>query len=161
MLKAWVVDLRGGFMRYAFAEVVFQEVPDEISLLFFICGCPHRCIGCHSARLWDADQGEALTLEVFTGWLDRYQGLVTCILFFGGEWWPARLLACLELAQRRGFKTCLYTGQEDVLPEIKQQLNYLKTGRWYPQRGGLNRPDTNQKFLRLPTGEILNDRFQR
>ena len=74
-------------MRYAFADVVFQEVPDEISLLFFICGCPHRCPGCHSASLWNTEKGQPLSLDVYHDWLDRYEGLVTCILFFGGDWW--------------------------------------------------------------------------
>jgi anaerobic ribonucleoside-triphosphate reductase activating protein len=148
-------------MRYAFTDVVFQEVPDEISLLFFICGCPHRCAGCHSSSLWIENQGTPLTTEVYTDWLNRYQGLVTCILFFGGEWWPTQLAAHLQLARGLGYKTCLYTGLDDVSPEIKQHLNYLKTGPWIPRRGGLDRPTTNQKFIRLSTGTVLNDRFQR
>ncbi len=148
-------------MRYAFADVVFQEVPDEISLLFFICGCPHRCPGCHSASLWNADQGAPLSRDVYIDWLDRYQGLVTCILFFGGEWWPAELVDHLQLAQSRGFKTCLYTGLDEVSSEIKEHLDYLKTGPWNPRLGGLDRPTSNQKFLRLHTGEVLNVRFHR
>ncbi|HET9239679.1 MAG TPA: anaerobic ribonucleoside-triphosphate reductase activating protein [Oligoflexus sp.] len=148
-------------MRYAFADVVFQEVPDEISLLFFICGCPHRCPGCHSASLWNAEQGDSLSLDVYGEWLDRYAGLVTCILFFGGEWWPEQLALLLKTAQGRGFKTCLYTGLERVSPEIQTHLDYLKTGPWNPRLGGLDQPGTNQRFLRLDTGEVLNSRFHR
>lgn len=148
-------------MRYAFTDVVFQEVPDEISLLFFICGCPHRCPGCHSASLWNSEQGQPLTLDAYHDWLDRYAGLVTCILFFGGEWWPEQLAMLLENAQSRGFKTCLYTGLDHVSPEIQQHLNYLKTGPWNPRLGGLDQPGTNQRFLRLDTGEALNSRFHR
>jgi anaerobic ribonucleoside-triphosphate reductase activating protein len=148
-------------MRYAFADIVFQEVPDEISLLFFICGCPHRCPGCHSAKLWKPELGEELSPETFSSWLDRYQGLVSCILFFGGEWWPTVLAAHLRMARERGFKTCLYTGLDDVSAEVKAELDYLKTGPWDPQRGGLDSPTSNQRFLSLRTGEVLNHRFHR
>jgi anaerobic ribonucleoside-triphosphate reductase activating protein len=148
-------------MRYAFADVVFQEVPDEISLLFFICGCPHRCPGCHSASLWNAEQGQLLSLDVYHEWLDRYAGLVTCILFFGGEWWPEQLVSLLKTARGRGFKTCLYTGLDRVSPEVQKHLDYLKTGPWNPRLGGLDQPGTNQRFLRLDTGEVLNSRFHR
>lgn len=148
-------------MRYAFTDVVFQEVPDEISLLFFICGCPHRCPGCHSASLWREEQGLELSADVYCAWLDRYQGLVSCILFFGGEWWPDELIQLLKLAQSRGFKTCLYTGLNAVSPELQQHLNYLKTGPWMARLGGLDQPGSNQKFISLDTGEVLNARFHR
>jgi anaerobic ribonucleoside-triphosphate reductase activating protein len=146
-------------MRYAFTEVVFQEVPDEVSLLFFICGCPLRCPGCHSASLWSAERGEPLTLAIFDQHLNNYDGLVSCICFFGGEWWPRQLADLLARAQERGFRTCLYTGLTAVDASITQHLDYLKTGHWDPRLGGLDQPQTNQRMVRLKTGEVLNSRF--
>lgn len=38
-------------MKYSDAQVVFAEVPDEITLAISISGCPNRCPGCHSQHL--------------------------------------------------------------------------------------------------------------
>ena len=43
--------------------VVFEEIPDEITLAINITNCPCKCPGCHSKFLWD-DNGTELTVEV-------------------------------------------------------------------------------------------------
>ena len=40
-------------LKYVNTEVVFQEVPDEISLAINISGCPIHCPDCHSKFLWE------------------------------------------------------------------------------------------------------------
>ncbi len=147
-------------MRYAFTDLVFLEVPDEVSLLFFITGCPHHCKACHSAALWTEDKGSTLNPSIFEQHLDRYQGLITCVCFFGGEWWPERLSELLDLAQARGLKTCLYTGLEAVSPALQDRLDFLKTGPWRQELGGLDQLTTNQRMIAVKTGECLNARFQ-
>lgn len=141
-------------------QICFQEVPDEVSLAFTITGCPLACTGCHSRDTWDAGKGEALTDAVFKVWLERYQHLITCVLFFGGEWHPDTLLAKLRIARQAGLKTCLYTGMNKVPARLQQHLDYLKTGRWHAELGGLDRATTNQKFVELGSGNLLNFRFQ-
>jgi len=42
---------------------------------------------------------------------------------------------------------------------ILPYLTYLKTGRWQMELGGLESPATNQKFINLHTGEVLNRLF--
>lgn len=72
------------FMFYDDFQVVFQEVPGEISLCFSISGCPLRCEGCHSPFLWKEGNGNELTPEYFQTLLDQYSGFATCVVFMGG-----------------------------------------------------------------------------
>ena len=48
-------------MRYYDKQVVFQEVPNEISLAYSITGCKVGCKGCHSAFTWNENTGTELT----------------------------------------------------------------------------------------------------
>lgn len=141
-------------------QICFQEVPDEVSLAFTITGCPLRCQGCHSQDSWDPRIGIALNKLMFEGYLDRYQGLVSCILFFGGEWNPEALIEKLLIAKTMGLKTCLYTGKEKVPQKIVRQLDFIKTGAWQSTRGGLEKSTTNQRFTELKTGNLLNFKFR-
>jgi len=140
-------------------SVVFQEVPDEISLCFSITGCKVGCKGCHSTELWQASNGIALTNQTFIQWLKKYQGLISCVVFFGGEWQPSALIEKLIIAKNFGLKTCLYSGEKHIDINISQHLNFLKTGKWQPELGGLDSSTTNQVFRDLTTGEKLNHLF--
>ena len=46
-------------LKYANYDIVFQEVPDEVTLAINISNCPNQCVGCHSKYLW-RDEGYAL-----------------------------------------------------------------------------------------------------
>ncbi|MBX3017382.1 MAG: anaerobic ribonucleoside-triphosphate reductase activating protein [Bdellovibrionaceae bacterium] len=148
-------------MRYLSARLVFQEVPDEISLALLITGCPMRCRGCHSSDAWNGGRGRELCAEDFDFWLARSRGALTCVLFLGGEWEPEALAAWLDEAHRRGLKTCLYTGLEraEVPEELVARLDYLKVGPYRADRGGLDSPRTNQRFYDISTGRDLTFRF--
>jgi len=98
------------------------------------------------------------------GRLKRYRGLISCVLFMGGEWQPEALQKMLGIVTQAGLKACLYTGLEReeleaVSDGILPYLTYLKTGRWQMELGGLDSPTTNQKFIDLRTGEVLNRLF--
>lgn len=146
-------------MNYSSKQVVWQEVPGEVSLAYTISGCPLRCVGCHSADTWPLGAGNKLAVQEFKTQLKQYQGLITCVLFLGGEWHEQMLLELLEIAQEQDLNTCLYTGYEDVSNEIKAHLTYLKTGPWIRELGGLDSPTTNQRFIDLRTNECLNSLF--
>ncbi len=151
-------------LRFTAEQVVWQEVPNEVSLAFLFSGCPLRCKGCHSADAWKQGVGTELTEEYLRGRLKRYRGLIGCVLFMGGEWLPEELQKMLAVVGQSGLKTCLYTGLEReeleaVSADIVPQLTYLKTGRWRMELGGLDSPATNQRFVDLRTGEILNRLF--
>ncbi|EXI62444.1 anaerobic ribonucleoside-triphosphate reductase activating protein [Mannheimia granulomatis] len=148
-------------LRFNSEQIVWQEVPNETSLAFLITGCPLGCKGCHSADSWKACNGTVLTPEYLSHRLTRYQGLISCVLFMGGEWKAEKLTPLLKLAKQQGLKTCLYTGLEkDQLPEcLLAELTYLKTGRWIAERGGLESLTTNQRFIDLRSNQNLNHLF--
>lgn len=135
---------------YYYAEqVVWQEVPGETSLAFTISGCPLGCKGCHSAQSWPATAGLPLTPSLLLEKLNKYRGLISCVLFLGGEWQPKQLQQLLHLCKKQGLKTCLYTGLEIPPPGLLPLLDYLKTGRWQAELGPLGTPGSNQRFYDL------------
>lgn len=151
-------------MRYYTKDVVFQEVPNEISLSYSICGCPLNCDGCSwkSGLTVNSEEKELTDIE-FEIDLKKYKGLVSCVLFLGGEWEKDSLLDKLNIALKYGYKTCLYTGLEleNIDKNILSKLDYIKTGRYIKELGGLNNPNTNQKFIDLKRNTLLNNLFLR
>ncbi|MDG6252389.1 anaerobic ribonucleoside-triphosphate reductase activating protein [Glaesserella parasuis] len=149
-------------LRFISEQIVWQEVPNETSLAFLISGCPLGCKGCHSIESWKLGSGQFLSEIYLQQRLAQYQGLISCVLFMGGEWLPELLLQRLQLVRQSGLKTCLYTGLElEQLPqEILAVLDYVKTGRWIAELGGLNCITTNQRFIDLQTGKVLNAHFR-
>lgn len=147
--------------NFSAEQIVFQEVPDEVSLAFTITGCQLGCKGCHSVDSWPAHSGLALTETYLEQRLQQYKGLISCVLFLGGEWQPTTLLGFLKQVRQHQLHTCLYTGLDHVSPQLSAELTYLKTGRWQPELGGLDSPTTNQRFIDLRTGACLNQRFIR
>ncbi len=146
-------------MRYTSVQITFQEVPEEISLCFLVSGCPLRCPGCHSADSWDARKGEELSCKEIEKILQKYEGMITCVCFLGGEWQPEKLRELCVWVQSQGLRTCLYTGLEDVGEGLKEVLDFLKVGPYIKSRGGLASPNTNQRFINLKTKEELNHYF--
>lgn len=64
---------------------------------------------------------------------------------------PTQLREALQIVRCHGLKTCLYSGCESVEPfrDLLPLLDYLKLGEYRPNRGGLDSPDTNQRFYRV------------
>lgn len=46
-------------MKYQYAKVTFQEIPDEITLCIAISGCKVHCKDCNQKNLWK-DEGKEL-----------------------------------------------------------------------------------------------------
>jgi anaerobic ribonucleoside-triphosphate reductase activating protein len=146
-------------MNYSDIQIVLQEVPNEISVCFTITGCQLRCEGCHSPYLWKKNNGTLLTNEIFISTLKQYQGFASCVLFMGGEWNEDSLINYLKIAQKMNYKTCLYSGLDDVSNEIKKHLTWMKTGAWRNEFGGLDCLTTNQKFIEVKSKKVLNQLF--
>jgi len=135
-------------------QITTQDVLDEIALAISLSGCPLHCKGCHSSFTWDPNFGEELTNEKFESLIVKNK-YISCILFYGGEWQIDRLTELIMIAKKKyNLKVCLYTGL--ILEEIKQTkiqllniLDYIKTGRWIEEKGGLNKKTTNQRYYKI------------
>lgn len=131
-------------VKYHSTAVVFQEVPGEISLAINITNCQGRCPGCHSPHLRE-DIGQEL-LPDLPQLIYENDG-ITCILFMGEGNDPIGLQDCIDYVKLRGFKTCIYSGQELQVPPYRN-LDYIKYGPYVEELGGLNKPGTNQCLLK-------------
>ncbi len=143
-------------LKYVGYSIVMQEVPDEISLAINISGCPYKCKGCHSKYLWDYN-GNYLIDDIDT-LLNKYDGLITCVCFMGGDQNPKELLECIKKSKGKNMKTCLYTGcdsLESINESIIVELDYIKIGRFIEEIGGLDNKNTNQKMFDLKNNKEI------
>ncbi len=99
-------------LRLASYDIVFQEIPGEVTLALNLSGCPNRCAGCHSPHL-QGEEGEALDDELLNGLLEQYGAGVTCVCFMGGDADPQEVARLAEVVRQRGLKAAWYSGRED------------------------------------------------
>ena len=137
--------------NYKDTNIVLQEIPGEITLVFTITGCSLNCKGCHSPYLWKKGTGNELSDDFIIELINKYKGIISCVQFMGGEWESDYLLELLKLVQLKNLKTCLYTGKElkDIPKSILQYLTFIKVGPYIEELGGLDSPTTNQRFIIL------------
>lgn len=136
-------------LKYLYNQVVFSEIPQQITLGISISGCQIHCKGCHSRELWE-DKGTSLTIEELDKLLNANKG-VTCLLLLGGE---ADIDNLIELFQHTygKIKTAWYCGL-DLIPKDKigilQYLDFCKLGHYDAELGGLASPTTNQRLYHI------------
>lgn len=133
-------------MKYLNTLVGFREFPDEISLLINITGCCFHCLGCHSPELWE-DIGTPLSISELDKLIQDNKG-ITCVGFMGGNLSDVNLLAFHISMYYPSLKVGWYTGgiiDENELLKL-EFLDYVKTGPYIKELGGLDSPLTNQKF---------------
>lgn len=130
-------------------SVVFNEVPDEVTLAIEITNCPGHCVGCHSPWLRE-DIGEELTPDKLFELIEKNNG-ITCVCFMGEGKDPEALkwLAMDIHVRYPHLKTALYSGREDVEKEYDWYFNYIKIGPYIPEFGPLNYETTNQHLYQI------------
>lgn len=137
-------------LKYTEVQVGFSEVPEEITLCINISGCPVHCKGCHSPHLWN-DIGEELKPVVLSDLIARSPG-VTCIAFMGGDANPQEIVNLARwVKSNTKLKTCWYSGRQLINPFVLvyDWFDYVKTGPYEEDKGGLNSPTTNQRFYKI------------
>ena len=145
-------------MKYLNYQVVFKEVPDEVTLSINITNCPYRCPGCHSSYLQE-DVGEELTFETLSSLIEKHKG-ITCVCFMGGDRNIYKLLTFAYFIKiKYGFKTAWYSGM-DTMPErliedVKDVFNYVKIGSYKKDKGGLESRETNQQFFKIEDSKLI------
>lgn len=134
------------FDRY---DVVFAEIPNEVSLAFTLTGCPNNCEGCHSPHLRNST-GTELTEYLLIEILKEYSSSITTVLFLGGDAYQDKLIPLLRVARAKGLKTALYSGFDEINCNLTSFLDYYKIGRYVHELGGLDSDTTNQRLYKLP-----------
>ena len=137
-------------LKYIDSKVVFNEVPDEITLAINISGCPIGCPDCHSKYLWK-DEGKELTIKELEKLIDDNWG-ITCISFMGGDNDTEHLKLLFKWVKENypNIKTAWYSGLEYLKDKtMTRYLDYLKLGSYKEGFGPLDNPNTNQRFYQV------------
>lgn len=150
-------------LRFISYDVVFSEVPGEVTLAINLTNCPNRCKGCHSPHLWE-DTGEVLDAESLGVLLDQYGAAVTCVCFMGGDAEPmavaalAREVTAFGQVSGHPLKTAWYSGRA-ALPDgfPAGDFQYIKLGPYVEALGGLKSPTTNQRLYRVAPDGSMRD----
>lgn len=144
-------------LKYVNTGVVFQEIPDEVTLAINISNCPCHCPGCHSHYLWE-DIGLPLDTDAIDVFIRQYGTDITCLSFMGGDADP---VAVNQLAQyiheeHPQFKVAWYSGRLRIPPTVsKADFDFIKVGPYIKHLGPLKSPTTNQRlYRRLENGEF-------
>lgn len=137
--------------------VTLREVPKHISLVLNISQCPFRCTGCHTPELQDSS-GVFLSIDLLDQLINENEG-ITVVTFMGGNQFTQELIDLLLHVKHRGLKTCLYTGSDKVSISILSLLDYIKLGKYKENLGGLESKRTNQRFINIINGKVLNNKF--
>lgn len=143
-------------LKVAENSVVFQEIPDEISLMLMISGCKNNCPNCHSQYL-KQDIGEPLE-EFLPGVFNDYDpSYFTAMLFMGGEHNRPELITAMKYCKEQGIKTAWYCGNDIEPPqEMIEVCDYIKVGSYMEDRGPLNKKTTNQILYKINNGELID-----
>jgi anaerobic ribonucleoside-triphosphate reductase activating protein len=145
-------------LKFASYDIVFQEIPDEVTLAVNITNCPNRCKGCHSPHLQE-DAGETLDENVLSAWLEKYGNAITCVCFMGGDAEPREVGKLADFIRKKNgsVKTAWYSGRAALPAGISpSNFDYIKLGAYIKELGGLNAPSTNQRFYRIENGVMID-----
>ena len=146
-------------LRYINYDIVFQEIPGEVTLAINLSNCPNRCKGCHSPYLME-DKGEVLDENTLLSLLEKYGNAVTCVGFMGGDAFPGevgRLSLFVRKKTDGRIKTGWYSGKTH-LPESCsfRHFNYIKLGPYIEHLGGLDSASTNQRLYQIEENEMVD-----
>nr|QJR98065.1 hypothetical protein Prevot99_2240 [uncultured Prevotella sp.] len=145
-------------MKYVNTGVVFQEIPDEVTLSINISNCPCHCKGCHSKYLWE-DIGEPLTATTLNHMIEEYGTDITCICFMGGDGDVAivnSLAQWMRMAHPE-IRIGWYSGRTLLAKEINiNNFDYIKLGPYIEAKGGLNKETTNQRLFKVMDGDMTD-----
>ncbi len=152
-------------LKYVDTDIVFQEIPDEVTLAVNLSGCPCHCPGCHSKHLWD-DGGEVLDGKAIDCLLDRQRQEVTCLSLMGGDAQPQEVdrLAHWLREHHPRLKIAWWSGRTLLSSRVSlANFDYIKLGPYLKHLGPLKSPRTNQRLYRVVGGMMqdITSRFWR
>lgn len=146
-------------LKYYNYDVVFQEIPDEVTLAINITNCPNRCKGCHSPHL-QKDIGENLNEERIISLMDKYASAITCFCFMGGDGDPQRVaeLANFIRLHYAGIKVAWYSGCARLPEGFDNSIfQYIKLGSYIEEQGALQSETSNQHLFEIQQDGNMKD----
>ena len=148
-------------MKYSNFDIVFQEVPGEVTLALNLSGCRNACPGCHSPHL-QSDTGDELTEHVLQDLLNTYGNAITCVCFMGGDHAPDEVLRLAKFVREytttstQPHKTAWYSGKSELYENAQLHFDYIKLGNYIETLGGLNSSTTNQRFYQITNQTMID-----
>jgi anaerobic ribonucleoside-triphosphate reductase activating protein len=146
-------------LKYYNYDIVFQEIPNEVTLAVNITNCPNRCKGCHSPHL-QQDIGKELNEEYIISLMEKYAPAITCFCFMGGDGDPTRVaeLANFIRLHYPKIKTAWYSGCAR-LPEgfNNKNFQYIKLGGYVEELGTLKSETSNQQLFQVQHDGLMKD----
>lgn len=142
-------------LKYYDCAVVFQEVPDEISLAIDITTCPHHCDECHSPWL-RGDIGQILDDNTISSLLKQFP-YVSCVCLMGGDSDHQDIKRIAQyIHQHSTKKVAMYSGDDIIDQTLIPVLDYYKIGSYQKDLGPLSSETTNQRFYQIKNYELID-----
>lgn len=144
-------------LKYVDTKVVFQEVPNEITLAINISNCPCQCKGCHSSYLAQ-DIGTELTFNEIRKLIKKNSG-ISCVALMGGDAEPDKVnvLASFIINHYSSIKIAWYSGRQELSKDIElSNFDFIKLGPYKEEFGPLNSRTTNQRFYKVNGKELVD-----
>ena len=145
-------------LKYVDTKIVFQEIPDEITLAINISNCPCQCKGCHSSYLAQ-DIGKRLSFRSLHELITEKNKGISCVAFMGGDSDPSRIntLASFLRSHHYPVKIAWYSGRQELSNSIDLfNFDFLKLGPYIEELGPLNSKTTNQRFYKVVNDELID-----
>ena len=144
-------------IKYVDNSVVFEEIPDRVTLAFSISNCQNNCKGCHSGFL-RKDVGNILTEDLVIEKFSKTIKMCNCVLFLGEGNDKESLLKINDFIKEQfNIETALYSGRDSVEDEIFKHFDFVKIGSYQSDKGPLNKETTNQRLYYK--GEDITHKF--
>lgn len=146
-------------------SITLSELPGEVAIFIEFNCCTQRCQGCHSKHLWTESYfltATEILAEVEKQLVKNPEVTAICLIGgttnFGVSETDLKNLMSLLYSHFR-LPMGLYSGQEeDLMSWLKVRgLEWLKTGSYVAELGGLEVPTTNQRFYHRQTESVIFD----
>lgn len=145
-------------VKYSNTMVVFEEVPDKITLAINITNCQNNCEGCHSPELRQ-DIGHELNELELESLISQNEG-INCVCFMGEGKDKDGLLSLARYVKKQHpeLSVALYSGRtEEAFEEDKKKFgkifDFVKIGPYDKEKGPLNKETTNQRLYSIIGGK--------
>ena len=153
------IQCKKNMLKYVNCGIVFQEIPDEVTLSINISNCPCHCPGCHSSYLWE-DTGEVLDEKEISRFVGEYGSSISCICLMGGDAAPQEVngLAAFIRKAYPAMKVGWYSGRTILSSQIDlENFNYVKVRPYIKHLGSLKEKTTNQRLYKVLDDKSLED----